>query len=239
MDSAKNILGIPEVVEGVGNIYPVLVKDYDEFMRYSSLLVYASHEQLDIEPSISILDLLVQNVAANSRVIDGFFHLFKLVLRKDVSFDVEDGECVFRIDSNHAINRTNFDMLRQVIMKQNLLYEPKKYKNKLVQEYAELTIENRMKNSPKISIESILTTVSVYKGMTYDSLANQTIYQLTADFKRICRMKDYERSVDYQCVSTEKIDIPYFAEDINLYVNPYDDIFVNKNKLKNITQIFK
>lgn len=124
-------------------------------------------------------------------------------------------------------------------MKQNLLHEPKVFKNKLVQEWAEKTLKARQKNGVKYGIEDVITTVKNYSGITYQEVMEQTIYQVYADFQRINKLKDYDVAVSFKCAGAEKIKIPYFAEELNMFKNPYDDLFVDKSKLKNTNQVFK
>jgi hypothetical protein len=40
MNTVKYILGLPEYIERIGNVYPVKVKDYDVFMENADILMY-------------------------------------------------------------------------------------------------------------------------------------------------------------------------------------------------------
>jgi len=67
--------------------------------------------------------------------------------------------------------------------------------------------------------------------LTYDQLQNETIYQLYADFYRVCMIMQFEQASLFATVSSEKMNIQYFAENIDLFKNPYDSLFVSSDKL--------
>jgi len=166
-----------------------------------------------------------------------------LVLRKSVKlkqneeifwFEFQDeilDENGNRILITNKIDFFNYDIVRQTIMKQNLMFEPKIYKNKLVQEWANKVLESRAKNSANITFEDFITTVKNFDGLTYDQIMEQSIYQLYADFYRIGKMKEFDKSCLFATVSTEPISIQHFAQSLEMWKSPYDDLFVDSSKL--------
>jgi len=226
----KYLFAQPDYIEGIGNIYPIKLKDYDKFQECSNILYISKNHFTEIDTPLLALIILI------------FEKLFSLVLRKNVLLHSNNENIWFQVENksetkdNTIINFFNYDELRSTIMKQNLIFEQKIYKNKLVQEWANKVLESRSKNSAKISIEDIITTVSIYKSKNYDELMEYTIYQLYADFYRIRKMKKYDTDTLFATVA-EKITIEDFAEEINMFKSPYEDLFVDSSKLNKFNVI--
>jgi hypothetical protein len=86
-------------------------------------------------------------------------------------------------------------------------------------------------------MEEMLSTVSVFTGKHYWDLKDYTIYQLRSDFNRICKIEEYRTQSmvfanPYADLSKFKMD--HFAEKIDMYKNPYDDVFKDKSTMKKI-----
>lgn len=243
MDTVKYILAMPESVEGVGDIYQIKIKDYDIFLEISKYL-YISKQHMESQlgdqfnDDIKLLDFLILITDDKLKLQHDLEKLFSLVFKEEVVFVANDKDYGFIIDENKIINRNNYEEIREIIMKQNLLFEPKIFKDPLVQKWAEKVIKARSKNAIKINIEDMITTVSIKTGKSYDLIANQSLYQLYADFKRISKDKDYDTSVLFKTVSPD-ININYFAENINMFENPYEKIFVSKEKVNNLDKVMK
>jgi len=240
----KYLFAQPDYIEGIGNIYPIKLKDYDKFQECSNILYISKNHFTEIDtPLLALIILSVEHLGYKSDdLILIFEKLFSLVLRKTVLLHSNNENIWFQVENksetkdNTIINFFNYDELRSTIMKQNLIFEQKIYKNKLVQEWANKVLESRSKNSAKISIEDIITTVSIYKSKNYDELMEYTIYQLYADFYRIRKMKKYDTDTLFATVA-EKITIEDFAEEINMFKSPYEDLFVDSSKLNKFNAI--
>jgi hypothetical protein len=238
--SLKNIRKKPEFIKGIGDIYPIEVKDYDDFQECANIL-YISKNHFQDGEKYPLLDLVIFGFKEEERKenISNLEKLFTLTLHKEVFFIMLENNTYGFIVNNrefdensevNVITNENYEQLRSVIMKQNIMHEQKVFKNPLVQQWANTVIESKAKNSVKISMEDMLTTVSVVKCKDYDELDNYSIYQVYADFYRIRKMKSYDSSVLFRTVSND-VKIEDFAEDLDLYHNPYDDLFVSNNKL--------
>lgn len=240
MGSLSYIFSQPEFIDGVGEIYPIKIKDYDKFSECSDLL-YLSKNHYETN-DLPLLVLLFMSVSAlkltEEELIKKLIILFSSVTKKDVEFISSENYEGFIVDSKYIISSHNYDIVREVVMKQNLIFEQKIYKNKIIQEWANKVIQSKMKSSVKITLEDIITTVKNFDGLTYEQVMEQTIYQTYADFYRIRKFKDNERDVIFRSVS-DKWNIQDFAEQIDMFHNPYDDLFVNSSKLNNINSITK
>ena len=71
-------------------------------------------------------------------------------------------------------------------------------------------------------------------GKHYWDLEKYTIYQLKYDFNRICKIKDYEsQSMMFAnpYADLSKLKMEHFAENIDMYENPYDGLFKERSSL--------
>jgi len=258
--SLKHIFAQPEYIKGIGNIYPIILRDYDKFQECSSILQISKKHFTESElPLLSLIFLSMNELEFKEKeLIKSFEKLFSLVLRKTVKLNANDDIFQFEIMSKRVnkknnnydlkdsddkdniiksskvankIDFSNYDTLREIIMKQNLIFEPKIYKDPLVQEWANKVLESRAKNSAKISIEDFITTVKNYDGLTYKQIMEQSIYQTYADFYRIGKIMQFEQSSLFATVSSEPIGIQHFAENVDIWKSPYDDLFVDSSKL--------
>lgn len=245
--SLSHIFQKPQLVGNAGDIYPVLMKDYEEFITKSNIILY-NYEHFDVDyisnffdipkDDIKLLDLIAimfYQEKMYEQIIKNLEDVFSIVLRKKINSYFNEGVLYFYSDEGNIINRDNYDEIRKIIMEQNLLFEPKVFKNKHTQEWAELVLKQREKNSVKMTIEDMITTVAVFSGKHYWDLENYSYYQLKAEFNRISKIKEYETmSIALANPYASNIEIKHFAEDTEILKNPYDDIFVNKNKLSNL-----
>jgi len=263
-NSLKHIFAQPEYISGIGNVYPIKLKDYDKFQECSKLLYISKNNFIESDlPLLGLIFMCIEQLGISEKdLILSFEKLFSLVLKKavrlktngdifrfeiipknkNINDDCEDNDSE-KTNDNYKINKiidfSNYDAFRSVVMKQNLIFEQKIYKNKLVQEWANKVLESRSKNSPKITMEDFITTVKNYDGLTYEQIMNQTIYQLYADFYRIGKFKQFDQSNLFATVSTEKISIEHFAQAIDMFKSPYDDLFVDSSKLNKFSGIAK
>jgi hypothetical protein len=239
MNKTEYIFAKPQYVAGVGNIYPVRLKDYDDFQECGGILYISKKHFGDSEhPLLDMLFSSLKSLAlTEQQLINKLTKLFSIVLREEVFFGCKDKFYGFLVDHERYIDKKKYEQVREIIMKQNLMFEQKVYKNKLVQEWAEAAMEAKMKNTANITIEDMITTVSVVKGKDYDEMQEKyTIYQLYADFYRIRKIKKFDTDTLFCTVSNE-VTVEDFAESLDLFKNPYDDLFVSKDKLKKLDSV--
>ncbi|MFW6002689.1 MAG: hypothetical protein ACOCQD_05050 [archaeon] len=239
--SVSKLLGHPDFVEGVGNIYPVKLKDYDKFNANSDILYISKNnfEEVDLPLLFLILKGLESSGVSKDIVVQKMITILQIVLRKeDIQYFEQNSVMGFIIDEKNCIHYDNYDKVREIIMNQNLLFEPKVFKNKMVQEWAEKVLLAKTKNSANITFEDMIDTIHIYTGMPYSELEEETIYQIRRDFDRVCKIKKYETEVLYQTVDEKHRDVEHFAEQI-VFKNPYDDLFVKKDKLNKLDNAMK
>lgn len=237
----------PKIIENVGEVYSVLMKDYDDFMDKANILSYSyAHFAVDEisksmeipKEEIKLLDLITiisTQTESFEQAFDNLNVVFSIVLRKPVENTWGENGIYFFSGDEYLIDRNNYDDVRKAIMEQNLIFEPKVFKSKLTQEWAERVLQTRAKSSVNITIEDMVTTVAVLSGKHYWDLENYSYYQLKAEFSRISKIKNYDTSsqlLGNPYASDVKLD--HYAENVEMFKSPYDDIFVSKNKLSKL-----
>lgn len=246
MDSVKYILGKPDYVTKVGNIYPINISDYDEFMELTNVILI-SYKQFSImddeikklidDGKIKLLDLILKIlVPADEKkiIITKLEQVLSMVTKKTVKFDERMN--IFSANEGEVIiDKNNFDEVRDSIMKQNVLFSPPIYKSKKVQEIANNVLMRRASDGINITIESMLTTLAAMTGKNYIDLSKYTIYQVKSEFQRMLKIETYQTMMMFKCVGSESTP-EHFAEMIDMFIDPYSDIFKEKNALKNINQ---
>lgn len=234
MDNLKQIFAQPEYIDGIGNVYPIQLKDYYNFHKCSHILYLSKNHYAETDvPLLALIFLSAEYIGYTSdELTSNFEKLFSLVLKKDIRLFSNDEIFWFQPKDENSIKIDfyNYDILRSVIMRQNLMFEQKVYKNPKVQEWANKVLESKIKDQPKIGMEEIITTVSVFTGKHYKDLQDYTIYQIYSDYQRIRKFKYYDLSVLFRSQGAN-IEINDFAEDLDIYKNPYDDLFVSNEKL--------
>lgn len=249
MDSVKYILGLPEVVDDI-EIYPVRIKDYDEFMGVVNALVYSKEHligslmkqgyvQDDKQfKDVELLDMLMQFNTEDLSFIDMLVKAFTIVSKQEIEFvfDEESNYYGFKIDKHRYIDRYNYDKIRKIILKQNIIFEPKVYKYEATQKLAEKILKARAKNSLNTTIEDMISTIVVRSSLSFKDLMDCTIYQVQHLFRRILSFESYRRDTLFQTVDSEgKIRPEHFAEEI-VFNDPYSDLFKNKSQFTNLKQ---
>jgi hypothetical protein len=215
----KHILGQPEIVEGVGEIHPVQLKNYDLFIECSNCLYYTIRHFEEEYQKYPLLELLVVGIRSFD-VISNLTQLFSIVTKRNCTYS--EPNLQFILEDGKIIDSTNYEIVREIVMRQNLMFEQKIYSDPRVQAAMIKAFEAKNKSNIRIEIEDIVTTVSVFSGKHYWELSEYTIYQLRADFNRISKLKKYDTDTLFKTVSTEKFNIEYFAEHVDMFKSPYD-----------------
>ena len=241
----ENIFAQPIYVENVGNVYPIKLKDYDKFIKCSNVLyISKKYYQENEYPLLFLLFMTVENLGfTHKQLINDLEALFSLVTHNEFYFIQDENyirfEHVYRDENGihkKYIDADNYEKIRFAIMKQNLMYEQKVYKTERMRKWAEKAMEAKQRKAPKITLEDMVSTVSVYCGKHYWDLENYTIYQIYFDFYRLRKKVEHNSGVHFLCAGAKDLELRDFAESLDLYHNPYDDLFVSADKLSGLNK---
>ena len=236
-----------KVSVGDVDIYPVTMGEYDEFMECAGVITipykYFNLDVISKEFNISKNDIklldLITHLTYESNSQDLYFNnlckLFTIALRQEIrfSYDQETGLFFISSEGKKLIDRNNYDEIRKVILEQNLIFEPKIYKSKMVQKWAEKVLKNRAKSAVNITHEDMITTISVIQGITYEELERYSIFQIRATFQRICKIQEYQTTAIMLAnpYAAGAVKLGHFAENTDIRRDPSSDIFKDSSKL--------
>lgn len=222
---------------GKGTPMFVFKKTYDNLM--SNIDILNTIEKNIIENNIKELKKSIKL----EYTIEDVEELFGLILRNNVKYEyveTEDNvEYLFKIeDSNYSINKYNFEDLRKVVMKQNLMYEPLTSPDELTNMILQQSVEKMInKNKEKgRSFENIVAMVSLEKGLKDSEVLEYTYYRIMKDYYMIERKHKNIYNAIFMSQGAKKCKIESFDEDIDMYYNPYDHIFgdeINEEEVNN------
>lgn len=206
------------------NLYPIKVKDYDEFIKYSSYLIFG-REHLQLNSNVSLLvGVIYYN--ANSKcknitkvedilekvpyVLEEICELLYLVTHIKFEASLLNENYVFiGKDNNHhiVIDSDNFDIIRDVVMKMNLLKEPKYFEDKLYEQMYYKSIKANRKEGALLS--DIIATVVQDMKYTFEFVANMPMFQLYVLYSRIIHVKTSDAITIYRTCSDKLPNISY------------------------------
>jgi hypothetical protein len=237
--SLNNILQAPIFIKSIGNIYPIKIVNWDNFESHLNILMLSKqHIPVTGDEDIPLLHRIVIGFQ-DDKVNESLCSIFNLLTRTD-SFQLKLNSKTYYFENelNHVIDADNYEEIRNVALHQNLLFEPKIYKDKLMQIWAEKVLKERQKNAANITLEDMITTVASLSGKHYWDLGEYSIYQLKSEFLRWQRIKQYDTtSILYaNPYAASEVKLEHFAEFLNMYEDPYKDLFKSKDSLKNINK---
>lgn len=227
---------------GITNIYPTLLKDKKQFDKYCNYILL-SKKHINMPDTLdSTLKLiisyfvLVKKEENNNKKNDSLIHLevinelenlFSIVCRENVTFEFNDYKFEFKNDLGKVlINDDNFDEIRKVILKLNMLFEPKIYKSEIERKWDEKAIKAKMKSDKPTDFADILSVVACTCHLPYSEIYKLNTIQLYINYLR--------------CINTENTHMTQLAKTVcgdykgvnftdsvadSLFKNPYDDIW--------------
>lgn len=231
----KDYLNLPEEVEGIGKIYPISVVEWEEFSRLAQRFLLIGYDhlkyRLQVKEEVKLMDFLIalclNSNDENERVknLESFKRLVEMTTRKAVRFmfDKVSKEWFFFLeekDDGLQINRDNFDTFRQIVMRQNLLFEPLVAPNELGQQAIDEAIERMNRRGSPVDLESMLAVVSMVKGILPHQLTDYSYYQLRADYEVFQRIESNRIIHLYRCQGGKGDDIEMVAP-LSIHENPY------------------
>ena len=233
----KDYLNLPEEIEGVGSIYAVSILEWEEFIHLAQQFLLFSYDYLKYRLELNemkMFDFLVATVLrhedSNERVkrLTDFQRLFEIVFKETVSsyFNPQTGEWFIKIGETGEINKHNFDQIKAVIMRQNLLYEPLTVADENTQKFINEHLERQSRRGEPTELESMLAYVSLFKGMSPELFQTYTYYQLRVDFE-VAQKMDSNLFIHMYRTQGAKAEPLHITGKLEVHESPYsiDKIF--------------
>lgn len=249
-DTSDILRDKPYVLNGT-KIYPVKLKDYDKFKQYAQYIIF-SHEHLKLDYEESLLPCVIMNgmlfynngkqFDINSeygkelyiKVISEICDMFSIVCRDKMNYKPEI-KGFSNENKTIVLLEEDFDDIRTIILKQNLIFEPKIYESEMQQKWAEKVKRSRSKSNNSDLCE-VINIVSCEKKISYEEIDEYNILQLYADYYRFINTKEAETIALFRTVASSDTKLPNvnFSDAIfkKLYTNPDDDLFVDAENHK-------
>lgn len=176
------------------------------------------------------LEEMLKNNEMVKYSIDELCSMFKKTLKQEVVFEllgfIDDViDYRFKIgDKKYFITKFNFEEYREVVMNQNLLYEPLTSPSPKGNEVIQNAIRVLSKNGSEQSLISIIATVSVYKGVEDKELANYTYFRLMYDFETINKINNNIFQALFMSQGSKEAEIKHLGERVDIDKNPFDGL---------------
>ncbi|WP_025912081.1 hypothetical protein [Priestia flexa] len=229
MSKLDSILGKPRMIENVGLIYPVKIRDWEAFEEYGSIFQFKKEHFTKEQNDDTLLETIFKQ--GDSMLLLILVKALSIVLKIDeglISPFANDGNVGFVLggaNTDYCIDQHNFDEVKQVILEQNLLIEPRVFKNKMFEEVANKWLEMQTKDGISLTLEDKLSTVAVWYGKRPSDFLDYTYYEFEAIFQRICQFQSFSsQSIMFAnpYMDASNMKLIHFAESINLRKDPYE-----------------
>lgn len=229
-------------------LYPIKVKDYKEFEKYIKFFLFSKkHYGLDNNDNLYefIIAMNLAKLKSDNKnkditndellimTLGDMGRAFSLICRETISYNEEEfknGDISFANNTGSiSISRNNFEKIRQIILKQNVIKEPKIFANATEQRLGEkymLALRKKSNGKTISELGEMANLISCSTGKTYEQLYEQNILQLYADFYRCASIESYKANVLFRTVS-DTVKVNEYTEEIisNLYSDPYKDMW--------------
>lgn len=209
----------PCIIDDKCIIYPINIKEYSELINKYSIYLQLSRERLKLSKednllSITIL-LLIQSMVESengdiktniNKIIGGFEGLFSMVTKKEVKCKRVGN--IFKFEGEGIdINDNNYESVRKVIMKMNLIKEPKVFDDPLYEKmYYKSMRANRKEGA---SLEDVILTVVQDMKYTFEYIYQLNIVQLYGLYSRCVHVKNSDAITIYRTCSDKLPKIDY------------------------------
>lgn len=236
----KDYLGRYEEVGGI-KLYPVRVLEWEEFQPLSSKFLLYGYDFLDYrlgaDENTLLFDLIVSIITND--ILNGskeeclalkqFEKMFSIILRTECHMMVDrvDNKWWLSFDNgNGRIDRGNYDEIRDVVMRQNLIHEPLTVEDKYSQELIDKQIEVLSMGGTKSDLESMIAYVCNLKGISASEMADYSYYRLRCDVEMWQRI-EMNRAIHIYRSQGAKVNTINEFKEFECHKNPYgwDSLF--------------
>ena len=199
------------------------IKDLSDNDFNSLLDVYKNDEQgkqlIKFSKDVNIKDL-VNLKNEFSELIKIVTHCKKVIIKKNQI------NIVFEDNNKIILDKDNFYEFREIVMEQNLLYEPLIVRNLDAQEMIDIDLKRKY-GDEEMDLESLVAFVSTH---TNKDIKDYTYYRLKADFTSLMMENNYNLTAIYRangCTTKNggNLPMPNILAPLSINKNPYDGLF--------------
>lgn len=147
---------------------------------------------------------LWQIISQFPEVLETYSHVFSEFFR--------DEEALSKIQ-----DEKEFEYYRDLILKLSCIQEEEVNPNPEIQRAIDRSKRVKAQEGGQVDLASIMSSVSVIKGVGYKELGEQTLYQLYMDYYRIIQKINYDTGTLFATVSPEQIEIEEWSKPVDLF----------------------
>lgn len=239
----KDYLGKSETVDGI-ELFPISVLDWEEFnVVGSKYLLYGYNfinYRLKPQKKMKLFDLIISIVATEviekqdteCQAIKDLERMFELVTKRKARLmtDSYNHWCI-EVEDVGIVNQHNYDAIREVIMRQNLMFEPLIVEDEYTQKVIDKAVKVRNKTGGEFDFQSMLVYVCNKKQLLPSQMGEYTYYQLRCDNEMFQRI-DFNESIHVYRAQGAKVDNLNVYKGLETLSNPnsWDKFFVKADK---------
>ena len=239
----KDYLGKSEIVDGI-EIFPISVLDWEEFNEVGAKYLLYGYNfikyRLKPQKKMKLFDLVISLVAteviekqdAECQAIKDLERLFELVTKHTATLMTDShGHWYVEIKDVGVINQHNYDAIREVIMRQNLMFEPLIVEDEYTQKVIDKAVRVRNKTGGEFDFQSMLVYVCNKKQILPSQMKDYTYYQLRCDNEMYQRI-DFNDSIHVYRAQGAKVDSMNTYKSLETLSNPnsWDKFFVKADR---------
>lgn len=239
----KDYLGQSEIVDGI-ELFPISVLDWEEFHEVGcKFLLYGYNfinYRLKPKNKMKLFDLIISLIATEviekqdleCQAIRDLERMFELVTKRKAELKADNRNRWFvEIEDAGIINQHNYDAIREVIMRQNLIFEPLIVEDEYTQKVIDKAVKVRNKSGGDFDFQSMLVYVCNKKQILPSQMGDYTYYQLRCDNEMFQRI-DFNDSIHAYRSQGAKVDSLNTYKALETLSNPnaWDKFFVKEDK---------
>lgn len=239
----KDYLGKSEIVDGI-ELFPISVLDWEEFNEVGAKFLLYGYNfinyRLKPQKKMKLFDLVVSLIASEiveGRDVEGksikdLERLFELVTKRPAALKSnKQGYWFIEIEETGVINQHNYDAIREVIMRQNLMFEPLIVEDEYTQKVIDKAVKTRNRSGGEFDFHSMLVYVCNKKQILPSQMGDYTYYQLRCDNEMFQRI-DFNESIHPYRAQGAKVDSLNVYKGLETLSNPnaWDKFFVKADK---------
>jgi len=232
-----SVFGFPEEYKGL-KIYPVKLKDSQRFLKSIGCLILNKNQTPD--PEIIKMSYLKFLVFVIANFDQEFWYLLNDVLQislqaEKIDIQITTEGKVFLLIENKKISEQDFENIRKIILKQNLIPIQEILDPQLEKRIQEAREFLRRKQNPATFEERIIA-YHCKTGMLYEDIANLTLYQFEKGLERMNLISEYEicKTAEMSGFVKFKGEIPHWLSHIK-ECGIFEDVSMTKEDFEKMT----
>lgn len=192
MNNLDNVFGKPAKYKNI-KIYPVKIKDSIYFNNNIGCLTINKNKIQDVNIIKMSYLMFLYYAGYQMPELINMLHSILTMVFKDQKYDIKfDNETLFIEINNVKINEYEFDIIKNIICKQNLILLNDKILDPDLEARLKEAEDFLLKKDKSATLEERIIAYHCVTGLSYDEIKNLTIYQFNKGLERMQLIKNFE-----------------------------------------------